>query len=420
MEPGFDETHTTSPSGVQSHENFDQVVDNTSMDELQVGFGGESVQVNETCPVKMIKEADPTCPDVNTTTANVANDHLSDGELPVIVNTNHSKSTVDEIVNKSNLSKEESIDAENAEVTGDVVGTMCDIPESNSDCQDVAVEDPTNNSNAPKQSPENNSHSPSYRQDYNFEVNSGPVCVSYSHNQANISEDGSVIQIYHEPPPAYPQTGYQQVTPDQKSTNQVPVTVTPGNIPTVVMPDQRPGTEPYRSNSVKSESSDLAAQGQQQPTSSWNYYPSTSETGSEYPPYSQYSDFDRQYSVPQGYPEHVARGPSDPMLPGPSDADDIAAFQAHQQYLANCANATYTGLQKQEDGQIGQGQYKGQVIMEQGANQDTTMTTVPHRPIKKQKKVVVPAGKKILLYLTEYVFVNVQCIKFFYLSDHMT
>ncbi|KAL4235105.1 Friend leukemia integration 1 transcription factor [Mactra antiquata] len=311
---------------------------------------------------------------------------------------------VGEIVKETCASGEISNSPEHSNVKFAVSSKSNVIHESNNLCQGIVTAELPNIGNPSSQSQNDNENSPSYTPEaehvpeYAFVACSTSAGASYAGNQLNISEEGSTIQIYQEPPPAYPHDRYQPLNqPEIRNGNMVPASNTSDNIPTVVISDQNASMDSYRSSSVKSESSDLAVQGQsqgqqqqQQPNQAWNYYTaSSSEASGDYPPYSQYNEFERQYGVPHTYPEQVARGPTDPMLPGPSDPDEIA-YQAHQQYLASCTNATYPELPKQDNGQVSDGQYKGQVVMDQTSGQDTIPQAAP-RPNKKQKKVVVPA-----------------------------
>lgn len=232
---------------------------------------------------------------------------------------------------------------------------------------------------------------------YEYPLRNDRSYSQFTQQNQNTPVDGNsnIAQLYQEPPPCYPQN-YSEVS-DQKETAPYASNQTASNlehIPTVIHPSSRPLLEPYRSSSVKSETSDTIAQGQQH-NLPWNYYAAVSgeSTGAcnDFTSYPQYVDYDRQFSsTSQGFPDGSARGATDPMLPVHPDAEDIAAYEAQQQYVASCSTLPYQGQTKQESGQVCQGHYKLQQTSIESSEE--TMVT---QPVRRQKKVVVPAGNII-------------------------
>lgn len=147
-------------------------------------------------------------------------------------------------------------------------------------------------------------------------------------------------------------------------------------------------SEPFRSSSAKSETSETSGQNQSQ-APAWNYYADQGEGVNQCPDYTQYGqyvDYERQVgSAVPGLISGPARGQADPMLPGPSDADDLAAYEAQQQYMAACGSIPYPGAVKPDVSQMEPPHHKQPVPPYPGTQ------SVEAQSGRKQKKVVVPA-----------------------------
>ena len=242
----------------------------------------------------------------------------------------------------------------------------------------------------------NSSHSStgsngSFPPGYDYAVRNARMYPSYTQNISE-GETANLAQSYQEPPPCYPQGTYSGVIDSSKTTASYQTPTEINQIATVMSPSRSTG-ESFRSNSVKSENSDIVAQAQSA-TSSWNYYApvtgiSTGATCTDYSTYSPYAEYERQYGVQQqSFPDAESRGPADPMLPVQADAEDIAAYAAaQQQYIDSCASTSYPATGKQDGAHTGQGHFK----IPSAANQ--SQETLVAQPVRKSKRVVVPAGK---------------------------
>ncbi|XP_045191412.2 uncharacterized protein LOC123548311 isoform X2 [Mercenaria mercenaria] len=241
----------------------------------------------------------------------------------------------------------------------------------------------------------NSSHSSScsngsFPPDYECAVRNARSYPPFTQNLPD-SDNANLPQVYQEPPPCYPQSNFSGAV-EQKTAGPYQTSSDLGHISSVMSPSSRSVTEPYKSSSVKSETNENATQGHAA-NSSWNYYaPVTGDSAnacSDYATYTQYAEYDRQFGTQsQGFADGEGRGAPDPMLPVQVDAEEMAAFEAHQQYMASCATAPYPGIAKQDGVQTGQGHFKLPSATSQ--SQETMLA----QQLRKPRKVVVPAAYK--------------------------
>jgi len=153
-------------------------------------------------------------------------------------------------------------------------------------------------------------------------------------------------------------------------------------------------TDIYRSESTNSAKSDIDPTPLVQPNAAiWNYYPSQrqQDVGQQYN--GQYSDYHKAFDACQQYATDGSqvsgpqRAQNDPMLPGSSDADDMAAFNAHAQQMYAPTSSCQTASEHSADTAC-QG-LEAQNYSTKRPLQHPAMTGPPKR---KQKKVVIPAG----------------------------
>lgn len=215
--------------------------------------------------------------------------------------------------------------------------------------------------------------------------------IKIPHPAHDISNERTINdgQMYREPPPCYPVGNIHSVS-SQAPTGHFQQHSASSGEPVQIdgSSSSIPTSEHFRSGSAKSQTSDMS--GQNQPsTSTWNFYGDPGDgvnSCPEYGQYSQYVDYERQVGPPaSGFIGGPARGPADPMLPGPSDTEDLAAYEAQQQYMAACGSVSYSGAVKSDGTPMDPAQHKQPAPCYQAPD------TMIAQPMRKQRKVVVPA-----------------------------
>ena len=223
-----------------------------------------------------------------------------------------------------------------------------------------------------------------------YQFSAGIQCYHRTQQNETITSnttDNTNSQLQNYADNSYYTQNYQQ-------NNAVPASrYLPETVYTQDSPDAKDLHSEYRgtSNLIKPEPGDGNHASQSQSGSVWSVYmPSSSASTNEYANYPPFTDFNRQYNDLSAAPVYTdtSRISTDPMLPRPSDIDDISAFQA-QQFTAAAYGAAppYPNTLSKYDGQtMEQG-------LQKGNQQPEGMEPTAESSIKKQKKVVVPAGR---------------------------
>ena len=206
--------------------------------------------------------------------------------------------------------------------------------------------------------------------------------IQYIEGQLPVGQTETLVeQTFTAPPPSYFQ--HHNVHPQSAT---IPYPHEMQNTDTGE--DQATQYRSESTSSAKSESGELIAV--PSVPENWNYYQQTpNAVQTSYPQqYPQYVDYQMPVQQPltfaqdQGHP----RSTGDPMLPRVNDTDDIAAFVSQQAYLAVTGSAETCSVPKFIPTPTGQGRLKRPEVTDMEEPSES-------QPRKKQKKVVVPAGK---------------------------